>query len=185
MIETHRLKNVVVFLQTVLSFLLSRKIIKIYNDIARKHWNVIIKEFRKYEKLKCKQNKFKLDIQFLNNCKQLNLYPEFLIFKLLNVLNKDALSIRERLLRSTINKRNKELQHVSKELSQSEIFLSKQLSTIDFYILNRSLTSHNKKSFQKLLNTQHKKLFPLTRNCSLPTFSSNETISNFTQYKLS
>ena len=122
MIETRRLKNVVVFLQTVLSFLLSRKIIKIYNDIARKHWNVTIKEFRKYEKLKCKQNKFKLDIQFLNNCKQLNLYPEFLIFKLLNVLNKDALSIRERLLRSTINKRNKELQHVSKELSQSEIF---------------------------------------------------------------
>ena len=40
---------------------------------------------------------------------------------------------------------------VSKEFSQSETFLFKQLSTIDFYILNRSITSLNKKSLQKSL----------------------------------
>ena len=107
------------------------------------------------------------------------------MFKLLNVSNKDALSIHKRLLRSSINRRNKELQHVSQELSQSETCLYKQLSSIDFYILNRSITSHNKKSLQKSLNTQHKKLSSLTRNCSLPTFTSNETITNLTQYELS
>ena len=69
-------------------------------------------------------NKLKLDIDFLNNCKQLGVYPKFLIFKLPNVSNKDALSIRKRLLRSAINKRNKELQHLSKELSLSENVLS-------------------------------------------------------------
>ena len=164
--------------------MLSRQIVKIYNDIARKHGNITVQDFQKYEKLKCKHNKLKLDIDLLNNSKQLCVYPKFLIFKLLNVSNKDALSIRKRLLRSTINKRNKELQHVSKELSQSKTFLSKQLSTIDFYILNRSI-SHNKKLFQKSLNTQHKKLSSLTRNCSLPTFTSNETITNLTQYELS
>ena len=37
MIETRRLKNVVIFVQTILSFVLSRKIINIYNDIARKY----------------------------------------------------------------------------------------------------------------------------------------------------
>ena len=62
-----------------------------------------------------------------------------------------------------------------------ETFLSRQLSTIDFYILNRSITSHNKKSLQKLLNKQQKKLSSLTRNCSLPTF----TITNLTRYELS
>ena len=113
------------------------------------------------------------------------MYPKFLIFKLPNVSNKDALSIRKRFLHSAINKRNKELQHVSKELSQSETFLSKQLSTIDFYILNRSITSHNKKSLQKSLNSQQKKLSSLTRNCSIPTFTSNETITNLTQFELS
>ena len=50
-----------------------------------------------------------LDIDYFNNCKQLGVYPKFLIFKLSNVLNKDVLSIRKRLLRSTINKRNKDI----------------------------------------------------------------------------
>ena len=86
--------------------MLARKIINIYNDIAREYGNVAVKEFRKYEKLEYKKNKLKLDINFLKNCKQLGVYPGFLIFKLLNVSNKDALSIRKRLLCSA-NKRNK------------------------------------------------------------------------------
>ena len=113
------------------------------------------------------------------------MYPKFLIFKLSNVSNKDALSIRKRLLRSAINKRNKELQHLSKELSLSENFLSTQLSTIDFYILTKSITSYNKKSLQKLLYTQQKKLSSLTRDCNLPIVTANEKITNFTQYELS
>ena len=89
--------------------MLSRKIINIYNDVAQKYGNVTVKDFRKYEKLEYKKNKLKLDIDFLNNCKQLGVYPKFLIFKLPNVCNKDALSIRKRLFRSAINKHNKEL----------------------------------------------------------------------------
>ena len=135
-----RLKNVI-FIQTVLSFVLSRKIINIYNDIARKHGNVTVKDFRKHEKLEYKKNKLKLDIDLLNNCKQLGVYPKFLIFNLPNISNKDVLSIRKRLLRSAISKRNKELQHLSKERSLSKNFLCTQLSTIDFYILTKSISS--------------------------------------------
>ena len=40
MIETRRLKNVVIFVETILSFVLSRKIINICNDIAQKYENV-------------------------------------------------------------------------------------------------------------------------------------------------
>ena len=87
-----------------------------------------------------------INFDFLNNCKQLGVYPKFLIFKLPNVSNKDALSICERLLRSAINKCNKELQHLSKELSLFVNVLSTQLSTINFYILTSSITSYNKKS---------------------------------------
>ena len=82
MIETRRLKNVVIFVQTILRFVLSRKIINIYNDIARKYGNDTVKDFRKYEKLEYKKNKLKSEIDFLNNCKQLGVYPKFLIFKL-------------------------------------------------------------------------------------------------------
>ena len=114
MIETHRLKKVVIFIQTILSFMLSKRIINIYNDIALQYGNVTVKDFRKYKKLEYKKKKLKLDIDFLNNCKQLGVYPKFLIFKLPNVSAKDTLSICKRLLRSAINKRNKELQHLSK-----------------------------------------------------------------------
>ena len=112
--------------------------------------NVTVKDFRKYEKPKYKKNKLKLDIDFLNNWKQLGVYPKFLIFKLPNVSSKDAVSVRKTLLSSAINKRYKELQHVSKDLSLFQNFLSKQLSTIDFYILTKPITSHNKKSLLQL-----------------------------------
>ena len=113
------------------------------------------------------------------------MYPKFLILKLPNVSHKDTLSIRKRLLCSAINKRNKELQHPSKELSLSVKVLSTQLSTIDFYILTKSITSYNKKSLKKSLYTQQKKLSSLTRDCNLPIFTANETITNLTQYELS
>ena len=185
MIETRRLKNVVIFIQKILSLVLSRKIINIYNDIARKYGNVRVKDFRKYEKLGYKKNKLKLDIDFFNNFKELGLYPKFPNFKLPNVSNKNALSIRNRLLCSAINKCNKELQQLSKELSLSENFLSTQLSTIDFYIYAKSITSCNKKLLQKSLYTQPKKLCLLRRDCSLHILTANETITNLTQYELS
>ena len=159
--------------------------INISNDIARKYGNVTVKDFRKYEKLEYKKNKLKLDIDFLNNCKQPGVYPKFLIFKLPNVSNKDALSILKRLLCSAINKRNNEFQHVSKDLSIYENFLSQQFSTIDFYILTTFIISHNKKWLLKSLCTQQKKLSLLTRDCSLPIFTANETITNVTQHELS
>ena len=147
--------------------------------------NITTKDFRKDEKLEYIKNKLKLSINFLNNCKQLGVYAKLLIFKVPNVSNKDALSIRERLLRSAIKKGKKELQHLSKELSLSVNFLSMQLSTIDCYILTNSITSYNKKSLQKSLHTQQKKLSSLTRDCNLTIFTANETITNLTQYELS
>ena len=66
-------------------------------------FNITVTDLRKYEKLKYTQNKLKLDIDFLNSYKQLGVYPKFLIFKLLNVSNKDALSTRK----SLNNQRNK------------------------------------------------------------------------------
>ena len=184
MIELHRLKSVVIFIQTILRFVLPIKIINIYNDIAWKYGNVTVKDFRKYEKLEYKQNKLNLDIDFLNNFKQRGVYPKFLIFKLPNVSNKDTFSIRKRLLHRAINKRNKELQQVSKELSLSVNFLSTQLSIYEFYILAKFIISCNKKSLQKSLYTQQEKLYSLTRDCKLRVFTANKTITNLTQYEL-
>ena len=127
----------------------------------------------------------KICIPYLRNKRKIGVYPKFVILKLAIVSNKDALSIRKTLIRSAINKRNQELQHLSKELSLSVNFLSTQLSTIEFYILTISITSYNKKSLQKSLYTQQKKLSSLTKDCNLPIFTANETITNLTQHELS
>ena len=116
-------------------------------------------------------------MDFLNNCKQPGVYPKFLIFKLPNVSHKDALSIPRRLLCRAINKRNKELWHLSKEFSLSEIFLSTQLTTIDFYIFTKSITSYNKKLLQKSLYTQQKKSSSLTQLTKLLLISRNSNYS--------
>ena len=109
MIETHRLKNVEIFFQAIIIFVLPRRIMNMYKDLARKHGNVKVKDISKYEKLEYKNNKLKLDINFLSNYNKLDLYPKFLIFKLPNVSNKDVSSIPKRLIFSAINNSNKEL----------------------------------------------------------------------------
>lgn len=88
------------------------------------------------------------------------------------------------MFRSVINKRNKELHHVSKELSQSETFLSRQLPAINFYTLKQSITSYNKKSLRKSLNAQQKS-YITDEKLQPTTFISNETITSLTQNVLS
>ena len=145
MIETRCLKNVVIFIQTILSFALSGKMININNNIARKYGDVTVKDFRKYEKLEYKKNKLKLDIDFLNNCKELGVYPKFLIFKLpmflINTLYqfvKDSFIApsRRAIKNSKIFQRNS---------VYSKIFSSTQLPNIYFYILTKSIKPYNKK----------------------------------------
>ena len=67
MIETHCLKNVVIFIQTILTFVLPRKSKIIYNHIARKYRNVTVKDFRKQKKLNYKKNKLKLTFSNIAN----------------------------------------------------------------------------------------------------------------------
>ena len=90
--------------------------------------------------------------------------------------------MRKRLLRSAINKRMKELQHLSKELSLSEKFYRHSFLLLISTSLQNCVTRNR---WRKSLVTQQKKLSSLTRDCNLPTFTATETITNLTQYKLS
>ena len=79
-------------------------------------------------------------------------------------------------------KNNKELQDTSKESNRNKLFLSKQLSFIDFYIINKSTTSHNKKTLENFGNMQYAKLPFMTK--LQPTFiCSKKSITNLTQHQ--
>ena len=65
MIEMSHLKNVLIFIQTVLSLVLSRKLINIYKNISRKNGDFTVTDFQKYEKLEYKKNKLNLLYKFI------------------------------------------------------------------------------------------------------------------------
>ena len=90
-----------------------------------------LKIFANFKK-QYKKNKLKLDTEFLNNCEQLGVYLKFIVFKLANVSSKYILSVHKRLLRSTINKCNKELQHVLKNLAYPKTFYLNSLVLLTF-----------------------------------------------------
>ena len=56
MIETGSLKNVVNFIQTILIFVVPRKIVNIYHQFAWKYGNITVKDFRKLENPEWKRN---------------------------------------------------------------------------------------------------------------------------------
>ena len=59
-----------------------------------------------------------------------------------------------------------------------------QVLIIDTWNEYKSIRSYNKKSLQKSLYTQQKKLSLMTRDCNLHMFTANETITNLAQYEL-
>ena len=56
---------------------------------------------------------------------------------------------------------------------------------IDTWNEYKSIRSYNKKSLQKSLHTQQKKLSSLTKDCNLHIFAAKETITNLMRYELS
>ena len=157
MIEARRLKNVVIFIQTISSFVLSRKIINIYNDIIRKYGNVLVKDFRKYEKSEYTKNKQKLDMDFLNNCKQLGV-----------IRNSLSLNCRMFLIKTLYQfVKDSFVAPSTSVIKNSNIFEKNSVYPKTFYTHSflllistslQNLTSYNKKSLQKSLYTQEKKV---------------------------
>ena len=124
------------FLKIVISFVLYRKFGNIIHDFARKYnGQFTVSDFRRLEKLQNKVRKAELDITFLRNCQVYNVYPNFLCFNIPHTNRVDERSIRKRLLRGAINKREKEKNKLVKELKNHSEFINKVLSGVDWYIL--------------------------------------------------
>ena len=74
-------------------------------------------------------------------------------------------------------------------MSQSTFRKSVRLVILFDMFLNPSFKTTtgfaNRYTLNKSLYTQQKKLSSLTKDCNLPIFTANETITNFTQYELS
>ena len=134
-------------------------------------------QLRKYKKLKIKIRKGELDATFLRNCQIFNVTPKFLTINLPNVSSYDLWSIKNRLLRSAINKRNTELRSLKRDLSNYEREIGRVLSSVDKFILDNVVKKNVDKITKTTMKTHDKKLRNLTKSLSL-AFTTTETVHN-------
>ena len=175
------LKKIVFFLKTLVTIITLRSFGSIIFDIGRKYDEVSIQDLRRYERLKIKANNCKLHTKFLLNCQQLNIFPKFTTFNC-NIANKsDEHFIKKRLLKSAVQRKDKEQRTI--DLKSSEYHLRNTLSSLDFYIIFRSVNANVKKREKTIINTHVKKLSRLTENESMP-FQRKEIIRNYSNYSL-
>ena len=176
-------KTFVSYLYLITCLLLHRKFGNITHDIVQKYENVDLSQLRKLEKISIKIGKAELDIRFLKNCKLYNATPKFLCFNLPGANETDSGLIRKRLLRSAIKKREGELRKLKTNHDNILNDLTLKLTSIDIYILKRCINHNVQNPVKNVIKTHGKKLRNLTKNIQLP-FTSNETIKNFSRYKL-
>ena len=125
-----------------------------------------------------------MDITFLQNCKLFRVFPKFLSFRLPYGTDTDTYLIRKRLLRSALHKRVIEKQQLDRQYKSTADNLRNILSSVDWFVLSRSIRSNVNKTKEKTIQTHTKKMHHLTQNTKLP-FDAKDVIRNISSYKLS
>ena len=179
------IKSVVLFLKCLTIFVLNRNFGNLVHDVAHKYNEQLdVADLRKLEKLHKKVEKVTLDITFLRNCDTFNVVPKFLCFNIPHSSWFEQKSIRRRLLKSAIRRREKEKLQLVNTLKHHEEFVRKTLTSIDMFLLRKCITQNVDKMVKESIKTHQKKLQDLTKNFSLP-FNPDEVIKNLSSYKLS
>ena len=178
---TMKFKSVYLFLKILSSFILLRPFGKIIYDIGGKH-DISIQQLRKYERLKIKSNKRRLDINFLKNCEHFDVRPNFIKFDCYVANNHDKRFIEKKLLKSAIRRNEKEDLKIKKLLRTLEDELRGKLSSLDFYILHKAVMANVKRDETTIIKQHNKKLSRLTENYS-PPYTANDVIRNFSTYQ--
>ena len=179
-----KLYTLVLFLKILSMFVLTRKFGNVIHDIAQKYnGQLSVADLRKIEKLQKKARKVELDLTFLRNCLSFNVVPKFLCFRIPHCDQFEIKSIRKRLLKNAIRKREKEKQQLHKELKHHEDNVFKILSGIDGFIIIKAVKKNVDKLVKSTIKTHEKKLKSLTLNKSLP-FTATEVIKNLSNYQL-
>ena len=178
-----KFKIIVKYIKILLLFITKRTFGCVIYDISSKYPDLEINDLRKLEKLSLKYKKAELDITFLNNCKNYNVIPKFLCYKLPFTTAIDARYIRKKLLKNAIKKRKDEHYKLGKELKRLENYVFTITSSLDRYIISHLIKLNVEKAAHSDNKTHEKKLKGLTNNKTLP-FLPSETVMNLSSYHI-
>ena len=113
---------------------------------------------------------------FLKNFQAYNLYQKFLAFNIpSNRTGNEAM--RKCLFKSAINRRRKEHLKLTKDLAVIKSNLSLIFTSVDFFILNKTIHKNCQYIVNVIVKTHDKKLQNLTKNEMLP-FRNNEVTTD-------
>ena len=157
------------------------------NIMKERHGRETLKLVRKFEKVDFKFKKATLDSGFLYYCRNNNLIPTFLKFKLAKKMlaNSDVyISYQEKLLRAEIEERkrviNEHKSHHYKLLTE----IKQQVNPIDFAHISSIFLICNDKYIRKCKEVQDRKILQLGKN-SLSRNNPDKVIHNFSSVTLS
>ena len=162
-------------------------------EILRKRYGIkTLQSLRKFEKADVKHKKAILDLEFLFICKDFNVIPKFLHFKLANSNLRSSATYKRcqrRLLLEEIYNKRLLIKKLEKDSCVRYKNLKSELSIIDFHhVLNLTLTC-NEKTLARFKYTHLKKLRNLIPNFTWDLVKKtshdlNKVIYNFSSYNL-
>ena len=140
--------------------------------IRRRYGDKIIERFRKFEKTDYRLRKAELDLEFLVKCRDNNVIPKFLNFRLANLLLKEI-----RLKKSNVRVLKKEFDSLRSSLQQ-------QINSIDFAHICSKFLKINDLKLKSNSVAQQKKFCNLLKE-KRSTQDPEKVIFNYSKYVLS
>ena len=144
--------------------------------------------FRKFQRLYKKLGKAKLDLLFLQSCKNRNVIPKFLWFKVANRALKRSLAYFEcqrKLLNEEIAQKQCLIRSLTNKSESAYSDLSTKVRTIDLIHLKSVSDKENTKVIEKHQRIQEKKLLRLCSNSSqTTTLNPDDVIFNYSNRNL-
>ena len=155
--------------------------------IRRRYGDKIIKRLRKFEKIDYRLRKAELDLEFLVKCRDNNVIPKFLNFRLANRSLRFSLTYahcQSNLLLEEIRLKKSNVRVLKKEFDNLRSSLQQQINSIDFaHICSKFLKINDLKLKSNSIVQQKKFCNPLKEERS--TQNPEKVICNFSIYVLS
>ncbi len=156
--------------------------------IRERYGNPILKLQRKLESVDTKLRKAKLDLEFLNNCRDNGLIPHFLDFRLANnrLRRSDSYSIfQRRLLEEEIRSKLSSIRHLSNHVSTISQCFRDSVSLLDFIHVTSKLSRSIVSSLAQQQGVQERKFERLLSEKARTSVDPSKVIFNLSSHVLS
>ena len=155
--------------------------------IKERYGREILKLIRKFEKVDFKFKKATLDLDFLYYCRNNNLIPTFLKFKLANktLANSDVYKLcQQKLLPAEIEEKKRVINEHKNNHYKLPTEIKQQVNPIDFVHISSIFLMYNDKNIRKCKEVQDCKIIKLSKN-SLSRNNPDKVICNTLSVNLS